>query len=128
MLWLRFLNVPAGTYTVDVSPTIQASTATSCPTSAPFRYQSPHNAVKLWVLDARNYDCHPLTLNELDTFPQTNADALPATFPITTSKHCLLAQVHLDLCASGSHTYTVTASLKQGGTVIQSCTHQITIA
>jgi hypothetical protein len=123
-LWLRFLNVPAGSYSVGVSPIIQASTASSCSTATPFRYQSPHSAVTQWALAPKNFECHPHSLSELPT--GTHIDALPASFTITSAK-CLLVQVHLDLCASGSHTYTVTGSLKQGNTVIQSCTHQINI-
>jgi hypothetical protein len=124
-LWLRFLNVPAGSYSVDVSPTIQPSTASSCPTSTPFRYQSPQNAVTQWALEPKNFECHPRTLKEVPG--GTGSDALPVNFTITATK-CLLVQVHLDYCASGNNTYTVTGYLKQGSAVIQSCTHQITIS
>jgi hypothetical protein len=37
-LWRRFLNVPAGTYTVDVTPTSQPKGSTRA-TYTPFRYQ-----------------------------------------------------------------------------------------
>jgi hypothetical protein len=124
-LWLRFLNVPAGTYSVGVSPTIQPKSSTSCPTSTPFKYQSPSAAVTQWALAPKNFECHPHALSELPTGTSTNS--LPASFTFTGTK-CLLVQVHLDYCASGNNTYTVTGYLKQGSTVIQSCTHQITIS
>jgi hypothetical protein len=129
-LWIRFLNVLPGTYKVDVSPTIHDSTASSCPTSAPFRYQSPSSAVTQWALAPKNFECHPHALSELP--PGTHTDALPASFTITDTK-CLLVLVHLKYCASGDNTYTVTGSLlqKQGTTdtytVIQTCNHNITI-
>jgi hypothetical protein len=124
-LWLRFLNVPGGTYTVDVSPIIQPKSANSCPTSTPFKYQSANAAVRRWVLPHKNYDCHPRSMSEVPG--GTNSDSLPVSFTFTGTS-TLLVQVHLDYCAATNQTYTVTTYLKQGNTVIQSCTHDITIA
>jgi hypothetical protein len=123
-LWLRFLNVPGGTYTVDVSPTIQSSSANSCSTATPFQYQND-KAVKQWILSPQNFACHPHAMSELSSVQPTGS--LPASFSFT-GTHCLLVQVHLKYCASGNHTFTVTGTLKQGSTVIQSCTHNITIS
>jgi len=124
-LWIRFLNVPAGSYTIDVSPTIQPSTASSCPTSTPFQYQSPHNAVTQWELPAGNRACHPAKLSDLPS--GTSTDALPASFTLASTED-LLVQVHLQFCASTKQTYTVTGSLNQGATVIMSCSNEITIS
>jgi hypothetical protein len=123
-LWIRFLDVPGGTYTIDVSPTIQPSTASSCSTSTPFQYQSTHNAVTQWVLDPGNMACHPEALDDLPS--GTHTDALPASFNFTGTKD-LLVQVHIQNCASATQTYTVTGSLKQDGSVIMSCSNEITI-
>jgi hypothetical protein len=122
-LWLRFLNVPAGTYTVDVTPTIQPN-GSPCTTSTPFRYQSAQAAVTQWALTPMNYQCHPLSISEVHG--GTHSDKLPVSFTINAIK-AVLVQVHLDYCALVNGVYTVTGSLMQGTTVIQSCTHQITI-
>jgi hypothetical protein len=122
-LWLRFLNVPGGNYTVDVSPEIQPSTANNCSTDTPFRYQNSQS-VKQWILPPQNFACHPHAMSELSNVQPTGS--LPASFTFT-STHCLLVRVHLQYCASGNHTFMVTGSLNQGDNVIQSCTHNITI-
>ncbi len=64
-LWLRFLNVPANTlgkhYTVGMSPAI----GSSCTTSLPIKYHGSSGAVTQWVLDPKNYECHPHSMGEV---------------------------------------------------------------
>jgi hypothetical protein len=135
-LWLRFLNVTAGTYWVDVSPTILPYNAL-CPTQTPFRYHSQggtpqSNSVTVWVLPPKNYECHPHAQSELSGVPHSSFSVLPNNNPTTftiNATQCVLVQVDLDyFCVSGNHTYMITGFLKQGSTINQSCMHQITIS
>lgn len=122
-IWVRFINVPAGSYTLDVTPTIQPSTA-SCGTATPLTYQSKKSAVTSWVLPAGGLACHPAALTDLPT--GTSSDSLPVSFTITSTKD-LLVQVHAQNNCTGSRDITITGLLKSGSATVMSCSHKIHI-
>ncbi|HEX9413063.1 MAG TPA: hypothetical protein VF916_06125, partial [Ktedonobacterales bacterium] len=122
-LWIRFINVAAGSYTIDVTPTIQPQ-GSSCTVSTPFSYQQNMSNVDAWVFAAGGLACHPAMLSDWASGSVTGSDFLPQSFTIATSKD-LAVRVHLKGDCSG--TFTVTALLKSGNTTVLSCTHDITI-
>ncbi len=122
-LWVRFINVPAGNYTIDVTPTIQPQNA-ACVPATPLQYNSAKNAVTSWVLPAGGLACHPAKLSDLPGGTQTNA--LPASFTISVVKD-LMVSVHLQNGCDAGGTVTITAYLKSGSTTVMHCDHTITI-
>jgi hypothetical protein len=122
-LWVRFINVPAGSYTIDVTPPIQPQNA-ACVPSAPLEYQSAHNSVDSWVLPAGGFACHPAHLSELPA--ATQSDSLPVSVsPAATSD--LMVRVHLQNGCTTASDVTIHASLKSGSTTVLDCSHSIHI-
>lgn len=122
-LWIRFIGVTAGSYTIDVTPTIQSS-GSACVSSAPLQYQSPKNSVSSWILDNGARACHPAKLSDLPSATQT--DALPASFTIASTKDLMVA-VHLQNACATASDVTITAFLKSGDTTVMHCAHSIHI-
>jgi hypothetical protein len=107
-----------------MSPTI----GSTCTTALPVQYHvssTSSNAVRQWVLDPKNYECHPHSMGEVPG--GTDHVSLDQVSFTITAKQCLLVLVRLDYCASDNYTVTLTASLKQDDTVIQTCMHDFTI-
>ncbi len=111
--WALFKNVPAGTYSLDVSPPIT--------TTSLLGYQDPGNSVFMYEYagGSTTYDCHPSTL-------PTSGNVLPAqsVLPIEgftlSADTDLLLEVHLQ-ANKVQNTYqtgtvTLTANLYSGST------------
>src|SRR5260221_5020335 len=122
-LWVRFINIPAGSYTIDVTPTIQSQNS-ACVPATPLQYQSPHNSVTSWVLPAGGLACHPAKLSDLPG--GTSSDSLPASFS-TAQIQDLMVAVHLQNGCTTASDVTIHASLKRGSTTVLDCSHSIHI-
>jgi len=108
--WAAFHNVPAGTYVIDVSPPITASTLVVYQSST----QSP--AVKLYEYAAGTmpFTCHPSSLSDL---PKTSATANSVAISFTlTSDSDVLLQIHLqgNNQTKTTQTLVLTATLYNG--------------
>jgi hypothetical protein len=127
-LWIRFINVPAGSYTVNVTPAIQDSSIKNgkCDPSTPFQYSGGGNPVMQWTFAAGPMACHPGTLPG----GATNHDTISqVSFTVGSGQtKDLQVLVHLQNCAPTNQTVLVTVFLnKVGDGTIRQCTHNITI-
>lgn len=105
--WFKVNNVPGGTYTFDVSPTIGGS-------STIVDYQASNNVkVYEYTGGSTNFSCEPPSLSGLPTASGT-ANALPITVTFTGSKDLLL-ELHLQgKSGNPGGDVTLTATLYQG--------------
>jgi hypothetical protein len=123
-LWVRFINVPAGSYSIDVTPMIEPQN-TACVAGHPLDYQSDKNNVTSWIFPAGGLACHPHALT--DWAGGTQSDTLPASFT-TSALQDLAVQVHLNPAGcTGTFTITGTLTNTTTKTVVMQCTHMITL-
>lgn len=114
--WAKFNAVPAGTYTIDVSPTIP---------DGKVDYQSSGNNVFIYNYPGgdSSFDCNPPSLPD-STTALVKQKTLTVTFT-TPSDGDVLLQLHLTPTVT-SGTDTLTAKLYQGtgtgGTLVDSAT------
>ncbi len=119
-LWVRFINVPVGSYMIDVTPMIQPK-GSSCVPATPFVYETPSTNVDFWILPAGGLACHPHALADLPAVTSTTA-SLPVSGCTTAATQDLLVRVHMKGACTGTHTVTGLLTNCQGQTVL-SCTH-----
>lgn len=125
-LWLRFLNVLANDPNHHYSLAISPEFGTICTGTMPVSHAAS-GAITQWVLDPKNYDCHPHSMSEVPG--GTPRDTVGAVdFNISATK-CLLVLVRLNYCnpTAANVTVTVKGSLMQGSTYIEKCEHPFTI-
>lgn len=114
-LWGLFTNLPAGTYSVAVSPTIQAEGATCTSTSTPFDYQGSGSAVRIYDLSASSvtWSCSPTAQTQLNT-PKFKSSSLSGNSVTVSAGDDLQVQIHMKNVCSGARVVPVTINLFQG--------------
>ncbi|MEO7002062.1 MAG: twin-arginine translocation signal domain-containing protein [Ktedonobacterales bacterium] len=122
-LWALFTKLPAGSYTMFVSPTIENKGGAICspsPASNPFEYQgstSSSSNVQVYNLSASavTWTCHPSKKTDLGTVTRNGASMAAAfSTPVTVAAgHDLQLQVHMHNGCSGARVVSVTISLFQ---------------
>lgn len=108
--WAKFNHVPAGQYTMDISPSLPT------PTVDPVvDYQGGGNNVFIYSYPGgdSSFTCNPSTLPDTNNAINTQMNILPTTFK-TLSDGDVLLELHLKPGATG--TVTLTAELFQGST------------
>jgi hypothetical protein len=135
MIWLRFLSVPNGTYSVDINNSGGATCSTSSPVF-PFKYNG--DPVTAWTHSAGSLACNPVndpaspdfTGLNLNGTSSNKASSLPVTFTITGGPLDVLLKVHLHTCSQAG-TFTLVTTLTDitdptHGTVVDHCQNDVT--
>lgn len=126
-LWVRFINVPAGSYKINVTPAIAAKGSNCADPSKPLEYQenSTGNNVDFWILTAGGLACHPHALTDWGATTSTSG-ALPVSCFTTHATQDLAIRVHLKGSCTGA--ITVTGQLLDcSDNVIMHCSTSVTI-
>lgn len=115
-LWGLFTNLPAGSYSVSVSPAIQAEGSGCVSSSTPFDYVGAGSAVRIYDLSASSvtWDCSPKTQSQLNT-PKFQSSSLSGNSVTVSAGDDLQVQLHMKNggCAV-PYTITETINLYQG--------------
>jgi hypothetical protein len=130
MLWLRFKNVPAGTYTVNIGDGV------ACSVTFPLQYQNGSSAVEAWTHAAGSLACSPTSdpagdaaYTALTITPNSGAanhnGSLPVSFTLGTTLDVLF-RVHVKACSVGTFTLTTTLN-NAAGALVDTCHNEITI-
>lgn len=115
--WAKFNNLPAGQYTIGVTPTIDPHNTTWTAGHSGICFQSGSNSANVYALDASaaTYSCHPSSLPNPGDTPYSQ-NTLPITFSVTDGQDALL-QLHLSPEKNFTGTITITATLYTGSAV-----------
>lgn len=120
-LWALFTNLPAGSYHMTVSPTIEPKGNAICsPLSAshPFEYNgssSDTSNARVYALNPGKvkWECSPRSQSQLGTPVQQGGELGSALVTVTTGQAVQL-QIHMQNGCSGARTDHVTVKLFQG--------------
>jgi len=136
-LWALFANLPAGSYHMTVSPTIEPKGGAICspsPASHPFEYQGSSSATsnaRIYDLSASSvsWTCSPKKQSQLPNTATQSGGSLPTSSVTVSAGDDLQLQIHMKNGCSGARTVTMTVSLFQGSntTPFLSATTTITI-
>jgi hypothetical protein len=125
-IWVKFTGVPTGSYSFNVTPTIQPKMTGNC-TGQPYSFQSGSSDVKVYQFANGPLSCVPSSLASLPSASFTSS-TLPISLSVSSGPVDLLFQLHLgNDCTSGGTT-TVTGTLTNTGTDTSvHCSNDITV-
>ena len=132
--WAKFNTLPAGQYTIGVTPKIDPNNTPWTAGLSGLDFNSKSNCANVYVLDAKdgNFTCNPSSLPDPGS-TQYSGNTVPITFTVTDGQDALL-QLHIK-AESGfpGGVITITATLYTGSSVIvantvESVSAQITIS
>jgi hypothetical protein len=110
-IWVKFLGIPNGTYSFDLSPTIQPKGTGTCPPGIPLSFGAGSNSINVYTFPNGPRNCIPASLAGLPASPLATQNTLAIQFTISGGPLDVLVQCHLQNDCDNAGTYTVTGTL-----------------